>query len=71
MLQARPRRDADRRGKTEAHYTYKGEKAIAELGLVVGHEFRQGDTVPAARNLEFMQACERNMPRARRSRGAR
>jgi hypothetical protein len=56
--------------KREAHNTYKGETGympmvghIAELGLVVGHEFREGNTAPAARNLEFMQACERNMPK--------
>jgi hypothetical protein len=59
--------------KREAHYTYKGEKGympmvghIAELGLVVGHEFREGNTAPAARNLEFMQACERNMPKGKK-----
>jgi hypothetical protein len=56
--------------KCGAHYTYKGEKGympmvghIAETGAVVGHEFREGNTAPAARNLEFMQVCERNMPR--------
>jgi hypothetical protein len=55
--------------KREAHYTYKGENGympmvghIAETGTVVGYEFRQGNTAPAARNLEFMQVCERNMP---------
>ena len=59
--------------KREAHYTYKGEKGympmvghIAELGLVAGHEFREGNTAPAARNLEFMQACERKMPKEKR-----
>ena len=59
--------------KREAHYTYKGEKGympmvghIAELGVVVGHEFRDGNTAPAARNLEFMQACERNMPKGKK-----
>jgi hypothetical protein len=59
--------------KREAHYTYKGEKGympmvghIAELGLVVGHEFREGNTAPAARNLEFIQACERNMPKGKK-----
>ena len=59
--------------KREAHYTYKGEKGympmvghIAELGLVVGHEFREGNTAPAARNLEFMQACERNVPKGKK-----
>ena len=59
--------------KREAHYTYKGEKGympmvghIAELGLVVGYEFREGNAAPAARNLEFMQACERNMPNGKK-----
>jgi hypothetical protein len=58
--------------KREAHYTYKGEKGympmvghIAELGLVAGHEFREGNAAPAARNLEFIQACERNMPKGK------
>src|SRR5208283_751386 len=59
--------------KREAHYTYKGEKGympmvghIAELSLVAGHEFREGNTAPAARNLEFMKACERKMPKEKR-----
>ncbi len=59
--------------KRDAHYTYKGEKGympmvghIAELGVVIGHEFREGNTAPAARNLEFMKACERNMPKRKR-----
>jgi hypothetical protein len=58
--------------KRDAHYTYKGEKGympmvghIAELGLVAGYEFREGNAAPAARNLEFMQACERNMPKGK------
>ena len=59
--------------KHEAHYTYKGEKGympmvghIAELGVVIGHEFREGNAAPAAGNLEFLQACERNMPKGKR-----
>lgn len=59
--------------KREAHYTYKGEKGympmvghIAELGAVAGYEFREGNAAPAARNLEFMQACERNMPKEKK-----
>jgi len=47
--------------KREARYTYKGEKGympmvghLAELGLVIGHEFREGNAAPATRNLEFM-----------------
>ena len=59
--------------KRDAQYTYKGEKGhmpmvghIAELGLVAGYEFREGNAAPAARNLEFMQACERNMPKGKK-----
>ena len=63
--------------KREAHYTYKGEKGympmvgpmvghVAELGLVIGHEFREGNAALAARNLEFLQACEDAMPEGRR-----
>lgn len=59
--------------KREAHYTYKGEKGympmvghIGELGLIVGHEFREGNAAPAARNLEFIQDCERNMPKGKK-----
>jgi len=39
---------------------------IAELGVVAGYEFREGNAAPAARNLEFMQACERNMPKEKK-----
>ncbi|MBU6298189.1 MAG: IS1380 family transposase [Alphaproteobacteria bacterium] len=59
--------------KREAHYTYKGEKGympmvghLGELGLVVGYEFREGNVAPAARNLEFLQACEAAMPEGKR-----
>jgi len=59
--------------KREAHYTYKGEKGympmvghIAETGAVAGYEFREGNAAPAARNLEFLQACERNMPKEKK-----
>jgi hypothetical protein len=59
--------------KREAHYTYKGEKGympmvghITELGLVIGYEFREGNAAPAAGNLEFVQACERNMPKGKK-----
>jgi hypothetical protein len=33
---------------------------------VIGHEFREGNAAPAAGNLEFLQACERNMPKGKR-----
>ena len=59
--------------KREAHITYKGEKGympmvghIAETGLVIGHEFREGNAAPAAGNREFLQACERNMPKGKK-----
>ncbi len=59
--------------KREAHYTYKGEKGympmvghLGENGLVVLDQFREGNTAPAARNLEFMQACEKELPKGKR-----
>jgi hypothetical protein len=59
--------------KREARYTYKGEKGymplvghIGETGLVIGYEFREGNAAPAAGNLEFLQACERNMPKGKK-----
>jgi hypothetical protein len=59
--------------KREARYTYNGEKGympmvghIAERGLVIDHEFREGNVAPAAGKLEFLKACERNMPKGKR-----
>ena len=59
--------------KREARYTYKGEKGympmvghIAETGLIIGHEFREGNAAPAGGNLEFLQACECNMPKGKK-----
>jgi hypothetical protein len=57
--------------KREAHYTYKGGKGCMPmvghvLGLVAGYEFREGNAAPAAGNLEFLQACERNMPNGKK-----
>ena len=53
--------------------TYKGFRGympivghLAENGLVVYDEFRQGNTTPSARNLEFIKDCERQMPRGKR-----
>ena len=39
---------------------------VAEAGLVVGNEFREGAAAPAAGNHEFLQACERNMPKGKK-----
>ena len=57
--------------KREAHYTYKGEKGYMPmvghvLGLVAGYDFREGNAAPTAGNLEFLQACERNMPKGKK-----
>ena len=59
--------------KEAARWTYKGERGympmvghLAETGLVVGDEFREGNAAPAACNLEFIQACEAQLPRGHR-----
>jgi hypothetical protein len=59
--------------KREAQTTYKGERGympmvghIAELGIVAGYEFRAGNAAPAARNLEFLHACARNLPKGKK-----
>jgi len=52
--------------------TYKGFKGympivghIAENGLVLGDEFREGNVTPAARNLAFVKYCVRQMPKGK------
>lgn len=59
--------------KREAFITYKGEKGympivghLAENGLVIGDEFRQGNVAPATRNLEFIKYCFEQMPRGKK-----
>jgi len=59
--------------KREAQWTYKGERGympmlghLAENGLVLGEEFREGNEAPAARNLEFIKACAAEMPKGKR-----
>jgi len=56
--------------KESAKMTYKGYPGympmvghLAENGLVIGDEFRQGNNAPAARNLEFIKYCEQQLPR--------
>jgi hypothetical protein len=44
---------------------------IAENSLAIAHEFREGNAAPAAGNLEFVQACERNMPNGKKIRAVR
>ncbi len=59
--------------KHEAHVTYKGNRGympmvghLAENGLVVHEEFREGNEAPASRNLEFIESCAAIMPKGKR-----
>jgi hypothetical protein len=59
--------------KATAKRTYTGEVGympmvghLAETGLIVGEQFREGNEAPAAGNLEFIRACEANLPRGHR-----
>ncbi len=59
--------------KKSAKYTYKGELGympivghLAENGLVVGEEFRDGNVSPNTRNLEFIRHCSAQMPAGKR-----
>ncbi len=59
--------------KETARLTYKGERGympivghLAENGLIIGEEFRQGNDAPGARNLEFIKYCAGQMPAGRR-----
>jgi len=55
--------------KDDAKMTYKGFPGympmvghLAENGLVLGDEFREGNDAPAARNLEFIEYCTKQLP---------
>ena len=59
--------------KETAKMTYKGYTGympmvghLAENGLIVGDEFREGNDSPGARNLEFLKYCERQMPKGKK-----
>ena len=59
--------------KEAAHFTYKGEQGympmighLAEAGVVIHDEFREGHIAPATQNLEFIQACEARLPKGHR-----
>ncbi len=59
--------------KFEAEFTYKGEKGympivghIAETGMVIHDEFRDGNVSPGTRNLEFIKQCCAKMPKGKR-----
>ncbi len=59
--------------KQAAAFTYKGEQGympmighLAEVGLVIGDEFRESNVAPATDNLGFIQACEAQLPTGHR-----
>lgn len=59
--------------KEAAHFTYQGEQGympmighLAEAGIVIHDEFREGNIAPATGNLEFIQACEARLPKGHR-----
>ena len=59
--------------KALAAWTYKDFKGympmtghLAENGLVVTHEFREGNVSPDTRNLEFYEQCKKAMPAGKR-----
>ncbi len=59
--------------KKSANMTYKGFRGympmvghLAENGLVVFDEFREGNDSPGARNLDFLKRCCRRMPDGKR-----
>lgn len=59
--------------KSSARVTYKGFRGympivghLAQNGLVVADEFREGNDSPGARNLEFLKRCCDRMPRGSR-----
>lgn len=56
--------------KETAQFTYKGEQGympmighLAEAGVVIHDEFREGNIAPATQNLEFIKACEACLPK--------
>ena len=58
--------------KESAKMSYKGHTGympmvghLAENGLIVGDEFREGNDSPGSRNLEFLKYCESQMPKGK------
>jgi len=56
--------------KEAAHITYKGEQGympmighLAEAGVIIHDEFREGNIAPATQNLEFIKSCEACLPK--------
>lgn len=64
--------------KQSAQMTYKGYTGympmvghLAENGLILGDEFREGNASPGAGNLEFIKYCERQLPKGKRIKALR
>jgi hypothetical protein len=64
--------------KEEAKMSYKGFKGympmvghLAEHGMVVGDEFREGNDSPSARNLEFIKHCRKQLPKGKKLKALR
>jgi hypothetical protein len=64
--------------KLSAKMTYKGFQGympmvghLAENGLILGDEFREGNESPGGRNLEFIKYCERQLPKGKRVKALR
>jgi hypothetical protein len=64
--------------KQDAKWTYKGERGympivghLAENGLVICEEFREGNDAPQSRNLEFIEKCVEQLPKGTRITGLR
>lgn len=64
--------------KASAKMTYKGYQGympmvghLAENGLVLGDEFREGNESPGAKNLEFIKYCERQLPKSKKIKALR
>lgn len=60
-------------GKEEAQWTYKKEKGyqpllgfLFELGLIVADEFRDGNVPAQSGAVEFLERCQRMMPKGKR-----
>jgi hypothetical protein len=59
--------------KALAQMTYKGYQGympmvghLAENGLILGDEFREGNESPGGGNLEFIKYCERQLPKGKK-----
>lgn len=59
--------------KQAAEFTYKGERGympmighLAEVGVIIHDEFREGNVAPASDNLGFIKACEARLPKGHR-----